>query len=165
MLSELRSRLGSELDRASAELEARLARPLEAGQGAGDGRAARRELERRVRHLGALVAGLALVEPGSISADRAGFGSRVRLREIGSGREDTYVLMVGDLLDIDDGHVSLASPLGQALLGGRPGDHLRVATPGGEREYEILELETLPQQVGIAEVGDVEADDLAVRVA
>ena len=165
MLSELRSRLGSELDQASGELEARLARPRDAGESVGDARAARRELERRVRHLGALVAGLALVEPGSISAERAGFGSRVHIKEISSGNEDTYVLMVGDLLDIDDGHVSLASPLGQGLLGGCAGDRLRVATPGGERQYEILEVVTLPTQLGISDASDIDAGDLAVRVA
>ncbi len=163
MLSELRSRLGSELDRASGELEARLARSLD--QSTGNGRAERRELERRVRHLGALVAGLALVEPGSITVDRAGFGSTVRIKAVATGADDTYVLMLGDLLDIEDGHVSLASPIGQALLGGRAGDRLKVATPGGERQYEILEVQTLPEQLGMTQATTIESEGLAVRVA
>ena len=139
MIAEIRARLGGELERLSAELAVETSISTEA-------EAARL----RVATLGRLVAGLATVDPAALPADRAGFGSVVRARDLTTGEESLYTLMTGDLADPDEGHVSLASPIGHALLGRAPGDRVAVATPRGERRFELVSLLTLPQRVGLA---------------
>ncbi|MGQ0562664.1 MAG: GreA/GreB family elongation factor, partial [Gemmatimonadota bacterium] len=50
---------------------------------------------------------------------------------------------VGSLVDIDAGQVSLASPIGQALLGREAGDVVTVHTPERERRFEIINVTTI----------------------
>jgi transcription elongation factor GreA len=151
--SELRARIGSELERLSYELATRLsASAAESPEALGAGARVTLEkpLQRRIRCLGQLVAGLASVEAGMIWADRAGYGSTVRLRDRATGEEERHLLMAGDFIDLERGQLPLSSPLGAALLGRRAGDRVAVVTPGGERRYEILELRTLPARMGMA---------------
>ena len=59
---------------------------------------------------------------------------------LNTGQEREYK-MVGPLeADAAIGHLSLASPLGKALLGRAVGDRLQVQTPRGMRLYQILEI-------------------------
>jgi transcription elongation factor GreA len=153
MLSELKTRLGSELERLAQELSARAvagdgAAPADRRPSAGDG--ADGMLQDRVRRLGQLVAALPRIDPATIWPDRAGFGSTVRLRELATGEELSYTLLAGEFIDVDAGEVSLASPIGHALLGRRAGEEITVATPRGERRFRILSLTTLPQMLGIS---------------
>ncbi|MEJ2187562.1 MAG: GreA/GreB family elongation factor [Gemmatimonadota bacterium] len=53
----------------------------------------------------------------------------------------------GDFMDLDDGHISMASPLGRAFLGRSQGDEVDVQLPAGERRFQILDILTLPQAV------------------
>jgi transcription elongation GreA/GreB family factor len=50
-------------------------------------------------------------------------------------------------MDLDGGHVSMASPIGRGLLGARLDEEVKVDLPAGERRYKILSLATLPQQL------------------
>ncbi|HET8656681.1 MAG TPA: GreA/GreB family elongation factor [Longimicrobiaceae bacterium] len=163
MLAELRNRLGDELERLSHELTVRIPDELASSQ-AGPTLETTLELERvvqrRVRLLGQLVAGLAAADPRTIWPDRAGYGSTVRVRDIARGDEETYTLLTGDLIDPRDGQISLASPIGNALLGRRAGEEITVITPWGARRYEILLLATLPQKLGV-DVGEPDARRVA----
>jgi transcription elongation factor GreA len=167
MIAELRTRLGYELDRVSKQLEARVSTYslTSPGQEAAED-PARREmrhiLQRRVRLLGQIVAGLEFVDPASISADRAGYGSVVSLRDVATGAEYSYTLMSGDFIDVDEGQVSLASPIGSAVTGRGIGDRVGVTTPRGQREYEIIDLVSLPVKLGIVKSSE---DTTAVHMA
>ena len=59
----------------------------------------------------------------------------------------TFTITAGDFIDLDAGQVSLASPIGQGLLGGAKGEEVTVQLPRGNRRYRILDLTTLPQQL------------------
>jgi hypothetical protein len=100
-----------------------------------------------------LLAALPHVEPGMLQAERAGFGSSLMLMDLSSSREVPCRLLVGDRIDIEAGEVSLISPIGQALLGARAGDDVRVATPRGERRFRVLTLTTLSEMLGMDEPG------------
>ncbi len=54
-------------------------------------------------------------------------------------------------MDLEAGHISLASPIGQGLLGAREGEEVSVQLPVGERKFKILELVTLPEQLEAGE--------------
>jgi transcription elongation factor GreA len=72
-----------------------------------------------------------------------GFGSKLRVRNLVTGDEFDYMIVAGDFMDLDAGHISMASPLGRGLLGARVEDEVAIQLPAGERRFRILELKTL----------------------
>jgi transcription elongation factor GreA len=92
-----------------------------------------REIERKLAHA-------QIIETDKLPDDRVVFGSRVRLSEIDSGDEVVYRLVGEDEADVKAGLISVTSPLGRALIGRELNDTVEVRTPGGLREYEILEI-------------------------
>jgi transcription elongation factor GreA len=73
-------------------------------------------------------------------SDRVVFGRTVKLWDLGTEQEIQYQLLGPYESDPDKGRISVTSPLGQALIGTRVGDEIRVRTPGGVQEFEILEI-------------------------
>jgi transcription elongation GreA/GreB family factor len=61
--------------------------------------------------------------------------------------DKAFTLMAGSLLDIDAGQVSLASPIGQALLGSRTGDVISVQTPHRLRRLRVRQVRTLHDRI------------------
>jgi transcription elongation GreA/GreB family factor len=84
----------------------------------------------------------------AIPEDGAGFGSMVVVEDVDLGGRETYTLMTGEQLDIEAGQVSLASPIGRALLGARPGAVLSVTTPRRVRRLHVLSVGTGPRDRG-----------------
>jgi transcription elongation factor GreA len=78
-----------------------------------------------------------------------GFGSKVSVEDVEGKEVFDFTIVAGDYLDLDAGHVSFASPIGRGLLGARRNEEVTVTLPMGERRYRILELQTLPEQLGM----------------
>jgi transcription elongation factor GreA len=91
---------------------------------------------------------LSQIDVATIPTDRVGFGSKLRVRNLATGDEFEYMIVAGDYMDLDAGHISMASPLGRGLLGARVDDEVAIQLPAGERRFRILELTTLPVMVG-----------------
>lgn len=149
MVTEVKLRVGEELERLShslmQEMEASLAR-------IGDDAAVsaeRRALQEEIRFLGQVTAGLVEADPADITMDRAGFGSTIEAENLDTGTMVSYTLMVGDLIDIDAGQVSLASPIGQGLLGRAPGDLVEVELPQRWLRLRVRSVRTLPERLGL----------------
>ena len=100
-----------------------------------------RFVEARVSMLRTRVSQIQLMNLEKIPRDRAGFGSKVTLRE--QGREFTIELVMPEDADPDRGLVSVASPIGRSLVGREEGDHVTAPTPGGTRAFEVVRLVTL----------------------
>jgi transcription elongation factor GreA len=100
-----------------------------------------RFVEARVSMLRMRVSQIQLMNLERIPHDRAGFGSKLTLRE--NGRELVYELVMPEDADPDRGLVSIASPIGRALVGKEEGDEVVAPTPGGQRTFEILSLTTI----------------------
>jgi transcription elongation factor GreA len=100
-----------------------------------------RFVEARVSMLRHRVSQIQLMNLEKIPKDRAGFGSRLTLEE--NGREFTYELVMPEDADPDRGFVSVASPIGRALVGKEEGDQVTAPTPGGMRTFTILKLATV----------------------
>jgi len=154
MVTELRERLGSELDRLSRELAGSLAPERDGGlarlEEGMPRNGAQREVQTRIRRLGQLVTGLAKLDPAALFLDRAGFGSSVVLQDLATKERVTYTLMTAETIDLDEDQVTLASPIGQALLGRGVGERVTVETPQGTRRFRVVSLVSLPQMVGLA---------------
>jgi transcription elongation factor GreA len=78
------------------------------------------------------------MDPGP--ADRVVFGRTVVLFNLQTEEEVSYQLVGPYESDPDRGRISVNSPIGQALLGREKGDEVKVRTPKGLQEIEILEI-------------------------
>ena len=101
-----------------------------------------RLVEARISMLKKRVAEIALINVDRIPADRAGFGSTVHVVEK-NGDKLIFQLVMPEDADASKGLVSTTSPIGRAFLNKEPGDTVKVTTPGGLREFEIVKLLTI----------------------
>ncbi len=160
MLQELKDKLEKEIERLTHELQVTLPKAIKAAVEHGDlseNAEYKSALERqqfvqaRLNHLTRRFAELSKIDLSEVPVDRVGFGSRVTVVDIRTKQEETYTLVFGDYIDLDGGQISVASPLGQTLLGRKAGDEVKLQLPRGERNLRIKELVTLPQMVESSE--------------
>ena len=97
-------------------------------------------IEGRINELGYKLATADIILTENLPKDRAVFGSKVLLENIDSGEEVEYRLVGPDESDIEEGRISVSSPLGKAILGKKPGDELSLIVPGGKRIYEFVDI-------------------------
>lgn len=156
MLEELKDKLDGEIERLTHELQITLPQAIRKAVEHGDLRenseyksALERQqfVQARLNHLTRRRAELSNIDLSEIASDRVGFGSRVKVRDLRSKEEETYTLVFGDYIDIDTGQISMASPLGQTLLGKQVGDEVSLRLPRAERRLRIESLTTLPQMI------------------
>ena len=100
-----------------------------------------RFVEARVSMLRQRVSEIQMMDMARIPKDRAGFGSKLTMTE--NGAPVTYELVMPEDSDPDRGLISVASPIGRALVGKEEGDDVKVPTPNGVRRFEILKLVTI----------------------
>jgi transcription elongation factor GreA len=74
-----------------------------------------------------------------------GLGSTVTVLDLETNEPDTYIVVLAEMMDIDAGHISLASPLGRALADGRVGDEIGLRLPTTTRRLRITGLVTVHQ--------------------
>jgi len=158
MLDEIRQRIDEEMGKLDHELTRELPERIRKAVELGDLRenaeyksALERQqfVQARMSHLSQRQSELSQIDVDNLPSDRVGFGSRVSVRDLEMDEVFDFTIVAGDFLDLDAGQISLASPIGQGLLGARLDEEVSVSLPRGERRYRILKLKTLPQQLGI----------------
>lgn len=97
-------------------------------------------LEGRISELEYKLGHADVIDTASLPKDRAVFGSSVVLENIDTGEDVEYQLVGPDESDINQGRISVNSPLGQVIIGKRPGDEVNLQAPGGKRCYELVEI-------------------------
>lgn len=156
MLDEIRTKIEGEIESLTQELQVDLPQRIKIAMEHGDLRenaefkaAKERQafVEARLNHLTQRMTELSKIDVNEMAYDRVGFGSRVKIRVVEIEEDFTFTITAGDFIDLDAGQVSLASPIGQGLLGAKEGEEVVVRLPAGERRYKVLELLTLPQQM------------------
>lgn len=100
-----------------------------------------RFVEARISMLRKRVSEIQLMNLEKVPHDRAGFGSKLTIRE--DGRELVYELVMPEDADPERGLISVASPIGRALVGKEEGDSVTAPTPAGVRRFEIVKLVTI----------------------
>src|SRR5918999_2166808 len=154
MIREMREKLGREIDQLSHELNILLPQAIAQAVELGDLRenseykaalerqqfvqARLGQLHQRLNQLGQLA-------NHEAPTDRAGLGSRVTVLDLETSETDTYIVVLAEMMDIDAGHISLASPLGRALAGGKVGDEISLRLPASTRRLRIIDLITVHQ--------------------
>ena len=97
----------------------------------------------RLNQLRQRLAGLSMIDFTKIPHDKVGLGSIVVVLDTKSDEEITYNLVTSEEADAASGKVSTSSPIGRALLNRTVGDEVKVQSPGGVKELEILKLTTI----------------------
>ncbi|MBW1778905.1 MAG: transcription elongation factor GreA [Deltaproteobacteria bacterium] len=97
-------------------------------------------LEGRISELQYKLSHMDIIDPEKVPKDRAVFGATVVLENIDTGEEVSYQLVGPDESNVEEGKISILSPLGKALVGKSPGSEVEVQTPGGRRCFELIEI-------------------------
>ncbi|MGD9182757.1 MAG: transcription elongation factor GreA [Desulfobacterales bacterium] len=97
-------------------------------------------IEGRINELEFKLANVDVITTDKLPKDRVVFGSKVVLENIETGEDVVYQLVGPDESDIENGRISISSPLGKAIIGRKPGDELTLQVPGGKRSYELVEI-------------------------
>ncbi|TXI44823.1 transcription elongation factor GreA [Methylophilus sp.] len=98
-------------------------------------------IEGRIAELEAKLSNLQIIDPTTLNAEgRVVFGATVRFEDLDSGDAKTYQIVGEDEADIKNGKISVSSPIARGLIGKSEGEVVEVLSPGGVKEYEIIEV-------------------------
>jgi transcription elongation factor GreA len=97
-------------------------------------------IEGRILDLNDWIARAEVIDPSKLAGDQVVFGATVKVVDQETERELTYRLVGEPESDIKRRLISVTSPLARGLIGKRVGDVAVVQSPGGPREYEIVEI-------------------------
>jgi len=97
--------------------------------------------EARIKDVEDKIARAHIIDPASINSDKIVFGATVELIDLEKGTEVTYQIVGVDEADLEQGKISITSPIARALIGKEPGDVAAVQAPNGVREYEIQSID------------------------
>ncbi len=97
-------------------------------------------LEAKIAQLEQVVANARLIDQSNLDSSKVSILSKVKIKNKKNGAVFTYTLVSEEEADLKAGKISLQSPIGKGLLGKKEGDSAKITTPGGEIEFEILEI-------------------------
>ena len=98
-------------------------------------------IEARIAEVEAKLGNAQVIDPALLDTDgRCVFGATVELEDMDARQVITYQNVGEDEADLKQGKISISSPIARALIGKFAGDVVEVTTPGGAREYEILDI-------------------------
>ncbi|MGD8726243.1 MAG: GreA/GreB family elongation factor [Gemmatimonadales bacterium] len=152
MLEEIREKLHAEVQALNHELHVVLPETLKRALEHGDLRenadyqaAIERQgvIGARLEHLRNRLHKLSEIDLSKVPADRVGLGSVVTVKDMDTKEEEVYELVIPDAVELEDGHVSVSSPLGSAFLDRKPKEVVEVNLPFGARRLKIVKLVTL----------------------
>ncbi len=100
-------------------------------------------VEARIAQVEDKLARAEVVDTSEVGVDRVRFGTKVVLEDLDSGSEVVYTLVGEEEADIENGFLSVTSPVGRALIGKQPDDEVVVRVPSGKRSYEVREIKPM----------------------
>jgi transcription elongation factor GreA len=103
-------------------------------------------VQARLGQLTQRVTKLANIDIAQIPADKVGLGSRVVVEDEQTKARESYELVFGDAGELQDGHVTMGSPIGRALQGKTVGEQAVLKLPTRVRRLVIVELHTIHQR-------------------
>ena len=149
MIQEMRAKLGKEIEELTHELAVTLPQAIATAVAMGDLRENseyKAALERQQfvqARLGQLHQRLnQLHQLASIEtpADQVGLGSTVTVIDAKTKEKEVFTLVLGEMANVDEGHITLASPLGRALKGRKVGDEVELVLPTMRRQLKVVAL-------------------------
>jgi|TARA_B110000003_G_scaffold20324_1_gene19752 transcription elongation factor GreA len=96
-------------------------------------------IEGRIKELEASLSKAEVIDPTTLSGSIK-FGATILLLDDENEKKQTFQIVGSTEADIENGLLNIQSPLARALIGKEIGDSVEVKTPGGTRDYEILDV-------------------------
>lgn len=97
-------------------------------------------IEGRILELEAVTSKAQIIDPSTMSGDTVKFGATVLVVDEETDEEFTYQI-VGDYeAETEKGKISISAPIARALIGKGEGDSVKVRTPKGTKDFEILDV-------------------------
>jgi len=152
MLNEMRQKLSQEIEQLSFELNVTLPQAIAHAVELGDLRenseykaALERQqfVQARLSQLHQRMQQVQQLANTEAPTDRVGLGSRVKVIDLKTDEVEDFEVVLAEMMDLDAGHISLASPLGRALADRQVGDEVLLRLPTMTRKLRILELVTI----------------------
>jgi len=156
MIQEMREKLGREIEELTHELAVTLPQAIATAVEMGDLRenseyksALERQqfVQARLGQLHQRLNQLTQLANTEAPTDRVGLGTKVTVEDVHSGDLEEYTLVLAEMMDIDAGHISLASPLGRALKDRQVGEEVSLQLPTMRRKLRITQLITIHQMI------------------
>jgi len=156
LLREVKQKLEEEMQRIEHELRVTLPKEIQTALGQGDlsenaeyesAKNRQSTIQARYAQIQKRLADLSRIDVSGVPKDRAGLGSEVTVENLESGEEVLYTLVIPELADGTKSFVSMASPVGKALMNRRVGDTVTITIPRGTLEYEVRRIVTLTGDV------------------
>ncbi len=98
-------------------------------------------IEGRIKEIEGKLSNLQVIDVTSVDArGKIIFGSTVELVDEETGKDTVYKIVGEDEADIKTGMVSFTSPIARALIGRNEGDVINFSAPGGDKQYEVIEV-------------------------
>ena len=96
-------------------------------------------IEGRIKELEASLGMAEVIDPITLSGS-VKFGATILLFDDENEKKQTFQIVGSSEANIENGLLNIQSPLARALIGKDIGDSVEVKTPGGTRDYEILDV-------------------------
>ncbi len=151
-MKEAKKKLEDEIRKLGRELKEEIPKALKTAAAMGDlsenaeYQAAKERqsfLQARLAQLRERLATLSMVNLSKIPTDKVSYGSKVVLLDLDTDKKVTYKLVSSEESNVKEGLISTASPIGKSLMGRDEGDEVQIRTPGGIKNYEIVQFTTL----------------------
>jgi transcription elongation factor GreA len=97
-------------------------------------------LEKKISELENTLANARIIDASKIDTSKVTILSKVELKNIKMKKNVTYLLVSEAEANIKEGKISVASPIGKAILGKKKGDKVQVMAPNGAIYLEIVKI-------------------------
>ncbi|MFP6613769.1 MAG: transcription elongation factor GreA [Pirellulales bacterium] len=97
-------------------------------------------LQAKINLLKDKLARASIVDTSKLRKDEVNFGSRVVVKDLDFGDEETFYIVGAGEEDYDNGRILITSPLAQGLVGKKIGEKVEIDVPAGTTKFEILEV-------------------------
>ena len=98
-------------------------------------------IEGRIADLENKISRAEVIITKKLKSNKVIFGATVTLGEVGKKKQIVYQIVGTEEADVENGKISISSPLARALLGKKIDDSVEVYSPGGSKEYEVENIE------------------------
>ena len=155
MIREMQEKLGKEFEALSHELTVTLPKAIATAVELGDLRenseykaALERQqfVQARLGQLQNRMQQLSQLANIEAPRDRVGLGTSVTVIDLETDEEETFMVVLSEMMDVDAGHISLQSPLGQALRDRAVGDEVKLRLPDLVRKLRVVSMVTVYDQ-------------------
>ncbi|MFV0390962.1 MAG: transcription elongation factor GreA [Paludibacteraceae bacterium] len=97
-------------------------------------------LEMKIAEMKEVIASARMIDESKISIDEVQILTRVKIRNLKTKQEMTYLLVSESEANLKEGKLSVGTPIARGLLGKKVGEKAKVNVPNGEMEFEVMEI-------------------------